>query len=60
MSTTPTARTAHAPTETTTLTPERRERALDRREARDPAVTPSAADASAVDMHGYDDLPFTD
>ena len=40
------------------LTTDRLARELDAREDRDLALAES--DASAIDMHGYDVLPFTD
>ncbi len=43
----------------TPMTPERLERALDHREVQDAAFASAAAE-SGIDMHGYDELPFTD
>jgi hypothetical protein len=43
----------------TPMTPELLERAPDHREAQDVAFASTAAE-SGPDMHGYDELPFTD
>jgi hypothetical protein len=43
----------------TPMTTERLERALDHREVQDVAFASTAAESS-IDMHGYDELPFTD
>jgi hypothetical protein len=54
-----TSSNARKSTDKTPMTPERRDRALDAREVRDIDLA-SSHDVSALDMHGYDALPFTD
>ncbi len=55
-----TSSNARKSTDTTPMTPERRDRALDGREVRDIDLAATSHDVVALDMHGYDELPFTD
>ncbi len=55
-----TTSTARKLTDKTPMNPERRERALDGREVQDIARATASSDSSALDMEGYDELPFTD
>jgi hypothetical protein len=55
-----TSSSARKSTDKTPMTPERRDRARDGREVRDMDLAGTSRDVSTVDMHGYDELPFTD